>query len=70
MSAANQASPEGDSLRVYTLNEKGRLSGPIWTREIPDGLDPPNIMVLEQLKIAIDHTFPLSSPAPAPSAIK
>jgi hypothetical protein len=67
LGASAQAGPEGDSLRVYTLNEKGKLVGPVWTREIPNGLDPPSPLILDQLKIAIDRTFPLTTP---PAAVK
>jgi len=73
LGATAQAGPEGDSLRVYTLNEKGKLAGPIWTREIPNGLNPPNPLILDQLRIAIDRTFPPAAPStttPPPAAIK
>ena len=65
-----EAGPEGDSLRVYTLNEKGKLVGPIWTREIPNGLNPPSPLILNQLKTAIDRTFPPPTTTPPPAAIK
>jgi len=70
LGTAVEAGPEGDSLRVYTLNEKGKLIGPIWTREIPNGLNPPDPLILEQLRIAIEHAFPLSTSSPPPAAVK
>lgn len=43
-----------DLLEVYVLLPDGTRSGPIWTRSMKDGLDPPNMALFQQLKQAVD----------------
>ncbi len=47
-----------DLLRVYTLNEKGKLKGPVWARELDGGLDGPSVRLLLELKSAVEITYP------------
>jgi hypothetical protein len=57
-----------DLVRVYTLNEKGKLKGPVWARESDGGLDGPSVRLLMELKAAVEITYPretASQPAPA-----
>lgn len=57
-----------DLLRVYTLNEKGKLKGPVWAREMDNGLSGPTVRLLTDLKAAVEITYPretASQPTPA-----
>jgi hypothetical protein len=54
---------EEDRLSVYTMVD-GKLSGPVWTRELRNGLDGPSLTILQQLKLAVERTYP----TPAASA--
>jgi hypothetical protein len=47
-----------DLLRVYTLNEKGKLKGPVWAREMDGGLNGPLVRLLLELKSAVEITYP------------
>ena len=48
-----------DTLRVFTLTPDGKLSAPIWYREVKDGLDSPDLRLLSQLREAVDRDYPL-----------
>ncbi|KAA6464527.1 hypothetical protein DYQ86_00705 [Acidobacteria bacterium AB60] len=52
-----------DVLRVYTLNEKGKLKGPVWSRELDGGLNGPIVRLVLDLKAAVEITYPNTSPA-------
>jgi hypothetical protein len=43
-----------DLLEVCILNSDGSRTGPIWTRSMKDGLDPPDMPLFQQLKQAVD----------------
>ena len=47
-----------DLFRVYTLNEKGKLKGPVWARESDGGLNGPSVHLLMELKAAVEITYP------------
>lgn len=53
-----------DLFRVYTLNEKGKLKGPVWAREMDGGLNGPTVRLLLELKAAVEITYPRDA-APA-----
>jgi hypothetical protein len=53
-----------DMLRIYTLNEKGKLKGPVWSREMDGGLNGPTVRLVMELKAAVEITYP----APASQA--
>ncbi|MGD0630620.1 MAG: hypothetical protein ABR987_14910 [Terracidiphilus sp.] len=57
MRAAAQMAPEGDRLMVYTFTD-GKRKGPIWTRELQGGLDGPSVLLVQQLKGAVERAYP------------
>ncbi|MGO9336212.1 MAG: hypothetical protein ACLPY1_01765 [Terracidiphilus sp.] len=57
MGAATQMGAEGDRLLVYTMIE-GKRNGPIWTRELQGGLDGPSVLLVQQLKSAVERAYP------------
>ncbi|HEY1577647.1 MAG TPA: hypothetical protein VGF82_11325 [Terracidiphilus sp.] len=54
-----------DTLRVFTLTPHGKLSAPIYYREMKDGLDSPDMRLLGNLREAVDRDYP---PQPSKSA--
>jgi hypothetical protein len=56
--ARTDVGPTDDLLRVYTLTPEGKLVGPLWSREMKDGLDEPNVPLLQTLREAIDRAYP------------
>ena len=56
-----------DLLRVYTVKEKGKLKGPIWSREMDGGLNGPTVQLMMELKAAVEITYPRDA-APAGQA--
>jgi hypothetical protein len=62
--AAAEVGPENDTLRVYLLDADGKLAGPVWMREIQDGLDAPEVLLMRELRTAVEHTYPSQPPAP------
>ncbi|WP_348261377.1 hypothetical protein P8935_16425 [Telmatobacter sp. DSM 110680] len=65
--ARGEAGPADDTLRVFSLTPQGKLSGPLWSREMKDGLDAPEVVLLRFLRDAVDHDYPpqpASPPAP------
>jgi hypothetical protein len=60
--ARGEVGPADDILRVFSLSPQGKLSGPLWSSEMKDGLDAPNIMLLRSLRDAVDRAYP---PQPA-----
>jgi hypothetical protein len=57
MGAAQQMSAEGDKLMVYAMTD-GKRKGPIWTRELQGGLDGPSVLLVQQLKSAVEKAYP------------
>jgi hypothetical protein len=58
-----EVGPSDDMLQVYTTNPDGKLIGPVWNREMKDGLDEPEVPLLRQLRIAVEKAYPIQ-PAP------
>jgi hypothetical protein len=56
--AAVEAGPADDLLEVYIVDPSGHLNGPIWTHTLRDGLDTPALPLFQQLKHAVDTTYP------------
>jgi hypothetical protein len=52
-----------DLLQVFVPNPNGKLIGPIWTREMKDGLEAPAVFLLVQLREAVDRAYPNQPPA-------
>jgi hypothetical protein len=61
LGARGEVGPADDMLRVFTLTPQGKLSGPLWSREMKDGLDAPDVMLLHSLREAVDHAYPPQS---------
>lgn len=47
-----------DLLRVYTVNEKRKLKGPVWSREMDRGLDGPSVRLMQELEAAVEAAYP------------
>jgi hypothetical protein len=58
LGADAEAGPQADILRVYSLTPDGKLLGPIWSRDMEDGLDGPSVQLLQQLRSAVDKAYP------------
>jgi hypothetical protein len=70
LGAEAETGPRADILRVYTLNPDGKLLGPIWSRDMEDGLDAPSVPLVQQLRSAVDKAYPpeaAQQPPPAPA---
>lgn len=65
-----EAGPGDDLLRVYTLTPDGKLNGPIWSREIKEGLDAPGVLLVRVLRDAVDKAYPPQSDAQPASTNK
>ena len=64
--AGAEVGPSDDLLEVFFPNPDGKLTGPIWMRELKDGLEGPNVLLLEQLREAVEHAYPSQPPATKP----
>jgi hypothetical protein len=49
---------ENDELRVYTIQPDGKLKGPIWRDDQERGLNTPNILLLQRLKLEVEKNYP------------
>jgi hypothetical protein len=58
LGVGTEVGPVDDSLQVFTSSANGKLVGPIWAREIKDGLDGPRVLLLQQLKDAVEQAYP------------
>lgn len=54
--------PSDDLLRVFMRTPDGKLSGPVWAREMKDGLSAPSVTLLRVLRDAVDRAYPPQSP--------
>jgi hypothetical protein len=61
-----EVGPENDILRVYQVAD-GKLTGPLWSREIQDGLDAPSVVLLRQLRTAVERAYPSQPPPSKPN---
>lgn len=57
---------EEDVLKVCQLNANGKLSGPLWTHSMTNGLSAPRMLLFKQFREAVDKEYP-QAPATAPS---
>ena len=56
-----------DTLRVFMTTPDGQLIGPVWDREMKDGLEGPTVLLLRQLRAAVEKAYPSPPPGqPAP----
>ncbi|HKD62379.1 MAG TPA: hypothetical protein VKB47_18085 [Terracidiphilus sp.] len=65
--ARAEAGPSEDFLRVFALTPDGKLNGPVWSREMKDGLDEPDVLLIRILKDAVEKAYPPQA-ASQPSA--
>jgi hypothetical protein len=61
LGARGEVGPVDDTLRVFSLTPQGKLSGPLWSREMKDGLNAPEVMLLRTLREAVDRAYPPQS---------
>ncbi len=54
----SEVGPADDLLEVFMTNPEGKLLGPIWQREMKDGLDSPSVLLLRQVKDAVERAYP------------
>ncbi len=55
---AGEVGPPDDLLEVFTINPDGKLIGPVWQHSMQDGLDGPQVLLLRQLRDAVERTYP------------
>ena len=65
--AAAEVGPDIDILRVYLLSSDGKLMGPVWSRQIQDGLEAPSVVLLQQLRTAVERAYPSQPPPSKPT---
>lgn len=61
-----EVGPDDDLLQVFSTNQNGKLIGPIWTREMTDGLEGPRVPLLRQLRDAVEQAYPNTPPKKQP----
>lgn len=59
------AGPADDLFEVCQVKTDGKLSSPLWEHSMPNGLNAPKVMLLEQFEEAVDKAYPPQAP-PAP----
>lgn len=59
---------EQDMLRVYTVNAKGKMKGPIWSQQMDGGLNGPDVRLFQQLRAAVEITYPQQQQPAAPNS--
>ena len=63
-----QAGGVEDRLRIYAVDPNGKIVGPVWTRELPNGLDAPGVILVQQLKMAVERAYPAPPAAGKPAS--
>ncbi len=61
-----EVGPPDDLLQVFTTNPEGKRIGPIWQREMKDGLDAPSVQLLRELKAEVERAYPNPPPKKQP----
>ena len=64
-----EAGPPDDTLRIYAVNPGGRRGALLWSRQMEDGLNAPQVLLIKQLKQEVDRSYPpqtASQPAQKP----
>jgi hypothetical protein len=51
----SEVGPSDDVLKVFLLDSDGKLVGPIWNREMKDGLDGPGVPLLQMLRDVVEQ---------------
>lgn len=70
MGARGEAGPADDLMRVYLVGPDGRRGAMLWSREMKDGLDAPQVLLVRQLKQEVDKAYPPQSASQQPPAPK
>lgn len=68
--ARGEAGPSDDLLRVYLVGTDGHRGALLWSREMRDGLDAPQALLVRQLRQAVDKAYPPQTAAQQPPAPK
>jgi len=68
--ARGEAGPSDDLLRVYVVRTDGDRGAMLWSREMRDGLDAPQVLLVKQLKQEIDKAYPPQTANQQPPAPK
>jgi hypothetical protein len=63
--AGGEVGPDVDLLRIYIQND-GKLTGTVWSREQDGGLDAPGVPLIAQLKAAVEHAYPQTASTKKP----
>ena len=66
ISAGVEVGSPDDLLQVRMLNPDCTLGSMIWERQFPNGLNAPQVSLIEQLRKAVEHDYPLNAPPPQP----
>ena len=61
-----EVGPPDDTLRVYSVNPDGSRGAILWSGSIQDGLSAPQVLLLKQLKQAVEHAYPPQTASQAP----
>jgi len=64
--AEAEVGPANDLLYVYLLDANGKRVGPVWQREMQDGLDARSVQLLQQLRTAVELAYPSQPPSQKP----
>lgn len=64
--AGAEVGPSDDLLRIFSLSGDKKLIGPVWSRELDRGLDAPGVLLIQQLKDAVEKAYP-QAPPPTPT---
>jgi len=67
LGARTEVGPSEDLLRVFAINPDGKRTAVLWSREMKDGLDGPSVLLVQQLKEAVERAYPTNPPAPQPT---
>lgn len=70
--ARGEVGPSDDLLRVYAVRTDGHRGAMLWSREMRDGLDAPQVLLVRQLKQEVDKAYPpqTANQNPQPPAAK
>ena len=61
-----EAGPPDDTLRIYSVNPGGRRGALLWSRELKDGLEAPQVLLIKQLKQEVERAYsPQTASQPA-----
>jgi hypothetical protein len=61
-----EAGPPDDTLRIYAVNPGGRRGALLWSREMEDGLNAPQVLLIKQLKHEVESAYPPQTASQTP----